>query len=200
MNHTAERIEGPIEEAFVATYLAHRPAMVRLAYLLTGSSEAAEDVVHEVFLRVRSHLPLHDPAGDLRTSVVNASRSQHRRAFVARRHRPPAPLVMHRDLVDFRDALLALPRRRRTALVLRHFCGLDDAGIAEQLGCRLGAVRTLAHRGLADLRAAMGTTPAPPEVAVAGWLHRLADWAPAEPDFLVDADDRHGDIEVERAG
>jgi RNA polymerase sigma factor (sigma-70 family) len=63
---------------------------------------------------------------------------------------------MPRDLVDFRDVLLELPLRQRTAIVLRYFCDMDDAAIAEVLGCRPTTVRTHVHRGLARLREVMG--------------------------------------------
>lgn len=153
MGTTTANTEGPASHTFEAIYRAHYPAMMRLGYLLTGSNEAAEDIVHDVFLRVRSHLPLDHPASYLRTAVVNACRSDHRRAVVARRHTPPpASLVMPRDLVDFRDVLLGLPLRQRAAVVLRYFCDMSDADIAELLACRPATVRSLVQRGLSNLR------------------------------------------------
>ena len=141
---------------FEALYRAHYPAMMRLGYLLTGSNEAAEDLVHDVFLRAAARMPLHHPASYLRAAVVNACRSDHRRAIVARRHAPPpAPLVMPRELVDFRDVLLGLSLRQRTAVVLRYFCDMDDIDIAEVLGCRPATVRSLVQRGLIQLRRVM---------------------------------------------
>jgi len=156
VGETAERTEGDVDESFEALYRAHYPAMMRLGFLLTGSNEAAEDIVHDVFLRVGSRLPLDHPASYLRTALVNACRSQHRRALVAHRHAPPpAPLVMPRELVDFRDVLLGLPLRQRTAIVLRYFCQMDDTAIADLLDCRPATVRTLVPRGLATLRQVM---------------------------------------------
>ena len=139
-----------------ALYRAHYPPLMRLAYLLTGSNEVAEDLVHDVFLRAGHRLPLDHPASYLRAAVVNACRSQHRRTVVARRHAPPpAPLVMPRDLVDFRDVLLGLPLRQRTAVVLRYFCDMGDDDIAGLLDCRPATVRSLVSRGLANLREVM---------------------------------------------
>lgn len=134
-------------------YRAHYPAMMRLGYLLTGSNEAAEDLVHDVFLRAAPRLPLEHPASYLRAAVVNACRSHHRRVQVARRHAPPpAPLVMPRELVDFRDVLLGLSLPQRTAVVLRYFCDMADDDIAKVLGCRPATVRSLVQRGLSHLR------------------------------------------------
>lgn len=136
-----------------ALYRAHYPAMMRLGYLLTGSNEASKDIVHDVFLRAAPRMPLDHPSSYLRAAVVNACRSHHRRVEVARRHAPPpAPLVMPRELIDFRDALLGLSLRQRTAVVLRYFCDMGDAEIAEVLGCRPATVRSLVQRGLGHLR------------------------------------------------
>jgi RNA polymerase sigma factor (sigma-70 family) len=146
----------PASEAFEALYRRHYPAMMRLGFLLTGSNEVAEDLVHDVFLRAGRHMPLDYPASYLRAAVVNACRSHHRRRTLARRHAlPPAPLVMPREFVEFRDVLLGLPLRQRTALVLRYFCDLSDADIAELLTCRPATVRSLVRRGLANLREVM---------------------------------------------
>ena len=156
MGTTTASTEDPARETFEALYRAHYPALMRLAFLLTGSNEAAEDLVHDVFLRARGRMPLEHPSSYLRAAVVNACRSHHRRLDVARRHAPPpAPLVMPRELVEFRDVLLRLPVRQRSAVVLRYFCDLSDGEIAELLSCRPTTVRTLVHRGLAKLREVM---------------------------------------------
>jgi RNA polymerase sigma factor (sigma-70 family) len=154
---TTAGTEDSTGETFEALYRAHYPAMMRVGYLLTGSNEAAEDVVHDVFVRAHRHFPLEHPASYLRAAVVNACRDQHRRTIVARRHEPaPAPVVMPRELVELRDVLLRLPVRQRSALVLRYFCDMADTDIAQILGCRPTTVRTLVHRGLAQLRELIG--------------------------------------------
>ncbi len=156
MRTTTASTEDPASETFEALYRAHYPALMRLAFLLTGSNEEAEDLVHDVFLRAQGRMPLTHPGSYLRAAVVNACRSHHRRVVVARRHAPaPAPLTMPRELVEFRDVLLRLPLRQRSAVVLRYFCDLSDADIAELLSCRPTTVRTLVHRGLAKLREVM---------------------------------------------
>jgi len=40
-------------------------------------------------------------------------------------------------------------------LVLRYYLDLSEAEIADALGCRPGTVKSLSHRGLADLRKAL---------------------------------------------
>ena len=51
-----------------------------------------------------------------------------------------------------RRALVKLPVRQRTVLVLRYYEDLPDASIAELMGCAPGTVRSQAARGLAALR------------------------------------------------
>ena len=150
---TTAGTEDSAKEMFEALYRAHYPQMMRVGFLLTGSNEAAEDVVHDVFVRAQRHLPLEHPASYLRAAVVNACRDQHRRTVLARRRAPsPAPAIMPRELVELRDVLLRLPVRQRAAVVLRYFCDMADADIAQVLDCRPSTVRTLVHRGLAHLR------------------------------------------------
>jgi DNA-directed RNA polymerase specialized sigma24 family protein len=150
---TAASTQGFESETLDSLYRAHYPTMMRLGFLLTGSNETAEDLVHDVFARAGRQLPLDHPASYLRAALVNACRSHGRRVALSRRHSPPgAPLVMPRELVEFRDVLLQLPVRRRAAVVLRYFCELGDLEIAELLECKPSTVRSLVRRGLADLR------------------------------------------------
>ena len=153
MEATAASTQGFESQTLDSLYRAHYPTMMRLGFLLTGSNETAEDLVHDVFVRAGPHLPLEHPRSYLRAALVNACRSHGRRMALGRRHgQPVAPLVMPRELVEFRDVLLRLPVRRRAAVVLRYFCDLGDAEIAELLACTPSTVRSLVRRGLADLR------------------------------------------------
>jgi RNA polymerase sigma factor (sigma-70 family) len=55
-----------------------------------------------------------------------------------------------------RQALMSLPRRQRSVLVLRYFADLPEAEVASALGCSIGTVKTHAHRGLRALREILG--------------------------------------------
>ncbi len=130
--------------------------MVRLAYLMVGSSTVAEDLVQDAFARMHRHWDhAEHPRAYLRTAVVNACRSHLRRLALERAYRrhPSADgqgAVAEAD--ELFDALAKLPARQRAALVLRFYEDLSEADIAVALGCRPGTVKSLLHRGLAELR------------------------------------------------
>jgi RNA polymerase sigma-70 factor (sigma-E family) len=140
--------------AFDTLYVAQRDAMVRLAYLLTGSQAVAEDLVHDTFLRIEPRLAQLDrPDAYLRRSVVNACYSWHRRQRRERLTVVDAPAaVAPSEHAEMWDALARLPAARRSVLVLRYYLDLPEAEVAEILGWRLGTVKSATHRALRDLR------------------------------------------------
>jgi RNA polymerase sigma factor (sigma-70 family) len=140
--------------SFVDLYHECLTPMIKLAWALTGSEVVAEDVVHDVFIRVHARWERIDrPRAYLRQSVVNACRSASRRA---RRERAvdnlPLVDVAQLEADELFDALGKLPYRQRAALVLQFYEGLSHTEIAEAIGCREGTVASLIHRGLAQLR------------------------------------------------
>ena len=160
---TVVAVERP---AFEVVYAQEYRALVRVAFLLLGTTESAEEVVQDVF--VRAHLRwdrLDGAAGYLRTSVVNGCRDRLRRRGRLRARLPrliDAPTAHDGsagsdDALELHRALLELPLRQRTAIVGRYFCGWDDDTIAEVIGARPGTVRSLISRGLVALRLDLAT-------------------------------------------
>lgn len=140
------------DDVFDALYREHFPALVRVAFLITGSHETAEDAVHDTFLRCRVRLAdLDHPRSYLRAAVVNECRSVHRRAQRERCDRP-VDVLLPVELVELRDALARLPWRQRAAIVLRYFADVPDDEIARTLGCRPSTVRSHIRRGIAKLK------------------------------------------------
>lgn len=137
----------------VSLYRARYGDMVRLAFLLTGSSAEAEEIVQDAFVRIRKRIDRVDnPSAYLRAAVVNGCRNRYRRILVERRHASPAERDVHDAADEMSDALSALPIRQRTVIVLRFYAAMTEAEIAASLGCRPGTVKSLCHRGLAELR------------------------------------------------
>lgn len=148
----------PRPTAFDDFYRAHYESLVRLGFLLTFSEDVARDLVHDVFVRVyRRFDGLEDPLPYLRRSVVNASRSWHRRRRLERAQSNAAERVP--DVVfeadELFDVLARLPARQRAAIVLRFYEQMSDNEIAALLHCRPGTVASLVHRGCARLRGAI---------------------------------------------
>lgn len=155
------KIEGHVLEEL---YLRHATDAVRLAYLLTGDRALAEDLVHDAFLRVAGRLlHLRDPGafpGYLRRCIVNLARSRGRRTQVERRFLERSAGAAERVTHDpdaaeryaMRQALLQIPIRNRTAIVLRYYEDLSEEQIAEVLRCRRGTVKSLISRGMERLR------------------------------------------------
>lgn len=142
----------------------HHARLVRVAALLTGDPDAAEDVVAEVFARLvrrPGRLGVEQPGAYLRRCVVNEVTSQGRRATRRARIRgrnrlrvvdaaAPDGAVVERDRVL--RALGRLPARQRAAVVLRFYEDLPEAQVAEVLGVPVGTVKSATSRGAARLR------------------------------------------------
>jgi RNA polymerase sigma-70 factor (sigma-E family) len=142
---------GSFEVVYAETY----PAMVRLAVLMMGDNQAAEELVQDVFITVyRRWHRLRTPHAYIRQSVMNACRDALRRRQVKERlhlRRPPAPPVDGTpEHVD--DLLATLNPRQRAVVVLRFYEDLSIDDIAELLDTRPGTVKSLLHRSLGSLR------------------------------------------------
>ena len=145
----------------------------RLAYLLCGDRQLADDLAHDAFVRLWEHWDrVDDPdrrGQYLRATVVNLVRSTHRRAATARRHRGAPALTLVGDQTSAEDeamyrstrpdvmaALAALPERQRATIVLRHWLRMTEGEIAEAMGCSIGSVRTHVARAYKALAIRLG--------------------------------------------
>lgn len=144
----------PPPASFAELYRSAYGDMVRLAFLLTGSTETARDLVQDSFVSLHGAWGrADDPRAYLRRIVVNACHSYHRRLRRQRRHVGTLRVeYVDLDADEISDAIAALPYRQRAAIVLRYWHGASEAEIARALGCRPGTVGSLLHRGIAELR------------------------------------------------
>jgi RNA polymerase sigma-70 factor (sigma-E family) len=160
-------IEEANRGALGELYARHAQGAGRLAYLLTGERQLAEDLVQDAFVRVAQRfVHLRDPGAFdayLRKTIVNLANSYFRRRVVERRHlqRESAARPGRVDETDRSDrealkgVLLRLPLRQRTAIVLRFYEDLPERHVAELMGCRPGTVRALVFQGMTTLRQRM---------------------------------------------
>lgn len=132
--------------------------LVRLAFLLIGSPETAEDLVQDVLVRIqRRWHRIEQPNAYARRAVVNACNTHHRRRRREDQQPRPVDEAVALDADELFDVLAALPERMRAAIVLRFYEDLPDGDIAALLDCAPSTVRSLIHRGLARLRRVVET-------------------------------------------
>ena len=135
-------------------YEQHAPAALRLAYVLTGDHDLAEDLVQDAFVRIIGRLGQlrGEMAFDahLRRTVVNLSCGTFRRVPGWRRGQRRRREAEERD--ELWRRLDSVPPRQRAALVLRYYEDLSEEQAAQVLGCSTRALRSLTSRGLQALR------------------------------------------------
>jgi RNA polymerase sigma factor (sigma-70 family) len=141
-------------------YASHRDRLRRLAYLMTGQREAADEIVHDAFARVQRRWDgIDSPAAYVRVTVVNLCLNWRRHAAIER-ERTPRPLradavVPPPEIDETWDALARLPHDQRVAVVLRYYEDLPIDAIAQAMDCPAATVRTRIHRALSKLRQEM---------------------------------------------
>jgi RNA polymerase sigma factor (sigma-70 family) len=152
----------------------HYAELLRLAVVMLGSREAAEDAVQEAFVSLhRNWRSLRDPGAAeayLRSAVLNRCRSWVRRQVT---QRAPRPLMLVReqqesseDTAVDRDevgslvtAMRTLARRQREVLACRYVLEMSVAETAQLLQLSEGSVKTHAHRGLQALQRRIEVAP-----------------------------------------
>jgi RNA polymerase sigma-70 factor (sigma-E family) len=145
-----------------ALYQAHATGLVRLAMLMLGDQQSAEDVVQDAFLGLyRRWGSLADQGKALtyvRSSVLNGCRT----ALRKRSRRLPSYLepdaesaealaILGEEHREVLAALRRLPARQREAVVLRHCLGLSEDETAQAMKISRGTVKSASSRGLAAL-------------------------------------------------
>lgn len=137
--------------------------LTRLAVLLLGQRQGADDLVQAAYERVLRHWPRLAKGGEpeayasrvVINLAVDGGRSRTRHPEVLTQ--PPERAVWDcAEVVTERmrvlDALRLLPRQQRAVVVLRYYSDLSEVEIAETLGCSVGTVKSNAHRATVRLR------------------------------------------------
>ena len=164
----------PPDEArlrFDVFFDAHYRDLARLAYLLSGDPDVADDLTAEAFTEAwkrwdqvtRSDIPV----AYVRRIVVNLAASRIRGLARERRGRRLLGAAWSEradgpDLAattDVRVALGRLPVRKRACVILRHYYGLSEQETAATLGISVGTVKSQTSRGIAELAALLGPRP-----------------------------------------
>ena len=142
-----------------ALYRDQADALRRVAYLMTGVREVAEEVVQDAFVRIHGRwASLDTPGAYLRTTVLHLCLDWQRRTVTERQHtttRRVERQVLPPEVDETWDDLARLPQDQRVALVLRYYEDLPMDEIARLMGCPTATVRTRIHRAIARLRREM---------------------------------------------
>jgi DNA-directed RNA polymerase specialized sigma24 family protein len=144
---------------FEETYRTHRVALLRLAYLMSGSHHVSEDVVQTVFTTAHDRWDqIDDPLPYLKRAVVNLVKDGQRRRF--RRAADPArlelPVPVLPPEVDETWALIQrLPWTQRAVVVLHYYEDLSLMEVAAVLDRAPSTVRSDHRRALERLRKAL---------------------------------------------
>lgn len=161
-----ERSDVERDRAVAALFDRHYAPMCRLAYVILGDAQMAEEIVMDAMLktftgwgRIRD---LDRSDAYLRRIVVNMCRSKIRRKMIEARVNQ---VTYRRDELKMPSwdperhetgrlvwaAVKQLPERQRAAVVLRYFEDMPEAQIAEVLDCSVGTVKSQLSKARAKL-------------------------------------------------
>jgi RNA polymerase sigma-70 factor (sigma-E family) len=146
----------------------HYAELARLAHLLTGEKDVADDLAADALvalwqrwdrLRAAQH-----PAAYARARLATLARERIRSTVRERRRvalfwsRSPeqadGPDVA--GVLDVRAALTRLPFRKRACVILRHALDLSEKDTAAALGISVGTVKSQTSKGMAELERILG--------------------------------------------
>jgi RNA polymerase sigma factor (sigma-70 family) len=142
----------------------HQETVFRLAYLLLGDPDDAQDVAQEAFVRAYYALKRFDPQRPLRPWLLriasNLARNRRRslgRYFAhltrfAREPQAAAPAVPHDDSQTLWQAVRRLKPGFQQVLYMRFFLDMSEAEMAGSLEVAAGTVKSRLHRALSALR------------------------------------------------
>lgn len=169
----------------------HHAELARLAHLLLGSSDGADDLAADALVAVwhrwdRVRVAEH-PAAYARGVVANLARSRIR--SLVRERRRVALFSSERPdrvddpdvsaMVDVQAALVRLPFRKRACVVLRHAFDLSERDTARTLGISVGTVKSQTSRGIAELERLLGPPDDDAERPAAGTQAQVPPQAPS---------------------
>ena len=146
-----------------ALYQAHALGLLRLAVIMLGERQAAEDVIQDAFLGLcRRWDSLSDSEHALayvRSSVFNGCRSVLRQRAKNRQfvlvdpdtESAEARVVLGEEHREVLAALRRLPERQREAVALRYCLDMSVDDVARAMGVTEGTVKSATSRGIAAI-------------------------------------------------
>lgn len=168
-----EQVRRGKQEALSELYDRHATTVYSIALNVLKDPGRAEDVTHDVFLRLWTQPDRYDPSvGRFAPWFYRVARNRSIDVIRQRRRelRPEEPQVFELTLADsapkpdeaavanddaerVRAALQTLPDNQRELLELAYFSGMTQSQMAEYLHIPLGTIKTRVRTGLRQLRA-----------------------------------------------
>lgn len=143
-----------------------RDPVWHIAYRFSATSDDADELTQDIFMRLVSVLPRYRPSGALGAWVRQVATNVSIDAYRRRRRTPllvpdeempeaPVPVSLQPDRIAerreearrIRALLDRLPAELSEPLILRDLMDCDYPEIAERLGIPLGTVKSRIHRG-----------------------------------------------------
>jgi RNA polymerase sigma-70 factor (sigma-E family) len=158
-------LDATAEREFRDYVAGRQQTLFKMALLLAGHQQQAEDLLQSAFIRVAQHWSRVRQVDHIDAYVRRVMYHEYASWWRRRRVREtsadtqpdrPAPGDIAATVtlrVRLGQALRALPRQQRAAVILRYYEDLPEREVAAIMGCSVGAVRSHNARGLAKLRA-----------------------------------------------
>lgn len=155
------------QESFDRFYRREYRAVVALAYVLSGSRWAAEELTQDAFAAAfRKWQQIRNPEGWVRTVVANRAKSALRRRYSEAKAlgrigvgRDTAVDPMPAETAEFWADVRKLPTRQAQSIVLYYLEERPTSDIATILGCSESTVRVHLSRGRKSLAKKLGAKP-----------------------------------------
>ena len=162
---------GREPDGFHEFVVARSAVLLRTAWMLTGDSASAEDLLQTALARTWPHwnrIASSSPEAYVRTVMVRTNASWRARHW--NRERPTGDVesasenarvwsadehLRSDDRMSLAAALASLPTRQRQAVVLRYFDDLSVDEVARIMNSAPGTVKSQSAKGLAKLRLAL---------------------------------------------
>jgi RNA polymerase sigma factor (sigma-70 family) len=154
------------ESAFARIVEAHHGSMARIAYLICGSLDVAEEAEQAAWAKAWHRLGDVREPSRLRSWLMSVAANEARQIMRGQKRRTVRELVVggptstpgtdRAALMDLAAALARLDTRDRAIISLRYVAGLDSAEIGKAVGMSASGVRVRLHRLLGRLRGELG--------------------------------------------
>lgn len=167
------RVQAGDRYAYNLLVQQHREEVFRLAYLILGSPDEAEDIAQETFIRALKQFHRFDAARPLRPWLLQIARNLARnqnRAWGRYKHMLKRLFTVYQPGFDteaitlaqeqartLREAVCQLPEDYQDVIYTRYFLDLSVDESAAVLGIAEGTVKSRSHRALKQLKALVET-------------------------------------------